>query len=547
MLKLKLILSACAVAVLGACGGSGGDNSGSSTPPTAPAPVQGAWSATSPANDSYEFLGATSVAPYSGLKTGRVFRAGQFHGLFYWALNADGSIKITQVQSSCEKRPIDLCPAASVATVAAGATAAASNAWTVSFDDNADGVADRVVKDTYTRAGLDLASLAEGEFLMSESSQFEQPLLGYRTGNQIAMRLVVLGKPVPVYGSVAAAAAGKASFAGAGEAGAVTGSANFTMTDGTVRSLPVKSWVENVVMTGGLNHGFIVEYDVRRKLVLPSDVPAASVQIGDYETLVQKRAGAYARIDKFIPAPAIKPGDRFSTFLPVDFNQAWVLNGAGNELVFTSATAGTLSHTDFHGGEYSESRTFSWERKDDGSLLLKYPSGLAVQMRFVADIKGGYSVVYTIPHPLLGTGFFQHDLIADATPILTEASLPGRYEFISSDRVTKQAITLHKDGRVSGVVGGFWFRDAASGDFVGFECIDLAGREISDYDTCYAQLNDTSKVDLVHVRRLRFLHQNGNEFLLKYNAAVYGEQFGVKNRDYLTIALTYRFVRVGDE
>ncbi|MBY0572438.1 MAG: hypothetical protein K2P84_02050 [Undibacterium sp.] len=544
--SFKPLVTLLACFFLSSCGGSGGSGSAPEAgKPLAADQIPGYWKANNKDAESYEFYQGSHTAPYVTIKSGSIFQGTQYVGMFYWTSASDGSIKMTKVAPACDLRPISQCPITGLVTAYPGNVTAEGANWKFAYDDNHDGVVDRTVSDEYKHPNVDLSSLAQGDFYLSKGEVFSSPWLGLRSGNQLGIRIEVAGQPVPLSLAVPATPSLSVTLNGAGEPSAVKTSSTFTMKDGSRLSIPIKVWTENVTLSAGANNGFILEYAFHRKVMFPKDVDPNNVDVKDFET-PQQRSASFARVDQFIHGPTIRANDRFATLLPADFDPDWALLGAGNEINFTSATEGNLSHIDFHNGLYSEHRKFSWKQKDDGRVVMSFISGLEITMRFIKDINGGYQVVYTIPHPTLGLTFFQHDLIRDNLLTLSDSELEGRYVFISTDGLTRNELILHKDKRVSGVVAGFWFRDT-NGDVVGYECTDLQEKEIADYDQCYAQLNDTSKVSYVHLRRLKFMQKNGNEFLVKYNAALYGERWGVLNRDYMTASLTYRFIRVGNE
>ncbi|MES2296358.1 MAG: hypothetical protein V4582_04915 [Pseudomonadota bacterium] len=539
---LKAALCALALAALAGCSGGG-----SSTPTPAlaagvltQAQIAGYWAPSNSANEAYEFFNSPHLFPYNGLKMGRVLRGKESQGLFFWDANSDGSIKMTKVAPSCETRPITACPVLSVANIVPSSSAG----WKLSFDDNGDGVIDRVVTDTYKQHELDLSTLPQGEFLLAKGEQFEGPWLGFRAGNQFGIRMQIANQPVPLSATIPSGPVHDIVMNGTGEASAVKSSSNFTMVDGSKKSIPYKVWAENAVLSAGVEDGFILSYELHFKILYPADVAPSSVLPGTFET-PQLRTLAADRAT-FVHGPTIKANDHFATYLPVDFDPDWSLTQSGNDLKFTSATDGVLSYVDIHGGKYSDHRAFNWKQKDDGTVVMTFPNGLSIDMRFIRELGGGYVVAYTIPDPLLGQTFLMHDLIIDNGPIMTDAEIAGHYTFISSDGVSINEINLHKNHTITGIVGGYWFRDT-NGEFVGYECADLAKHDIPDFATCSAQLDDTSKSDFLHLRRLRFLRQNGNQLLVKYTADVYGGRFTAHGRDYTTVALTYRFKRVGDD
>ena len=544
-MKFDLSKKLCAIFAIALSGCGGVEDVATSTTPSVPASVLGHWLAKNSSNDSYEFFEASNTAPHTKLKMGRIFKGTELKGQFFWVNNTDGSVSLNKVSLSCEERPIDKCPVIATASIILSIANNQESTWKISFDDNKDGVVDRVETQTFVQPNLDLASLPQGEFFMNKGELFDSPLLGVKSGNKVDVRLEIEQQPVTLSVTAPSSPSPSVSFTGAGETNAVNSSASFTLKDGTKRTLPTSVWVENVHMTAGVNNGFILEYELRKKVKFPTDLPAANVDLKGYED-TQKISASYGRIDRFVAGPKIKADDKYATFLPADFNRSWVILGAGNEVKFTSSTHGVFSHTDFNSGKYSERRDFTWSQNATGKVTLNFDSGLFATINFVRDLQGGYQVLYTLPHPTLGRAFFLHDLIVDQQAVLTENDLVGRYEFVSTDGSTVNQLTIHKDKTVTGVVGGHWFRDT-NGDFVGYECFDLLGRDIADFSKCNGLLNDPTKAAYIHIRRLRFTQRNGNDFLIKYDGNIYGAPAGIFNRDYLTAALTYRFKRVGNE
>src|SRR5437016_3915391 len=117
-INVAQILPLLLAGALASCGGGGSTSPTvtASTSTQAQAQVQGYWAPANPANEAYEFYASPDVAPYTALKTGRVMRGGESLGLFYWNSNADGSIKVSKIDTACDKRPIDQCPVSSIAT-----------------------------------------------------------------------------------------------------------------------------------------------------------------------------------------------------------------------------------------------------------------------------------------------------------------------------------------------------------------------------------------------------------------------------------------------
>ena len=542
-LKYLLLLSFFSIFV-GCGGGSGGNKSTASGTSTVAKQMVGYWAPTNPANESYVFFAGLGKPDDEGdpssLQTGRAYNGNDFVAPFYWTSNTDGTIRVTKLALGCEVSPLDKCRTTSIVTIIPGATEGAN--WKLSFDDNADGTVDRTVTDVYAQPMLNLSTLPQGEFLMNVAEQTANLELGFRSGNQVGIRMQVAGEEIALTGLIPSGATRSISFSGSSEANAVNSAYTFKMTDGLRRSLPVKVWLEQVVMSAGVNGGIIIDYELHQKIQFPTDVAPASVILNSYE-VPKKRSVIYGRIDHFVHGPTIHENDKFVSWLPVGFKYNLFL-GAGNQLKFTSPTQGTISHTDFHGGTRSEKLNFSWVQVADGTVNMNFANGLPVTMRFVKDISGGYLVVYTLP----GHSYLMHNLIIDGPQVvMTENDFAGRYVFTGSDEVTNFEVVFHKDKTVTGAVSGYWFIEP-NGTIVSYECTDIAGHDIANYDQCYAQMSDTSKVKVVYIKRLRLLNRTNNIFLFQYDAEGIGSRLGgASGDDYKQISLSYLWRRVGNE
>ena len=81
-------------------------------------------------------------------------------------------------------------------------------------------------------------------------------------------------------------------------------------------------------------------------------------------------------------------------------------------------------------------------------------------------------------------------------------------------------------------------------------CSDLFDVVINDYDICLDSFNligtSSRYTQISHIRELKFLHRDGDDFHVKYNASFWGEVLGVVGPNYITPAWTYRMRRIGD-
>ncbi|PLY40175.1 hypothetical protein CSZ94_22415 [Janthinobacterium sp. ROICE36] len=504
--------------------------------------VAGYWEAQDPASESYAFYKAPTEFPYDPVKTGRTYKAGSLVSRFFWELTSDGAIKINTVGLACDSRPLNLC-AVTGTTIIKAYGPAANAEWRLRSDSNNDGVVDADTTAKYTRKEIELSARPKGEFFLKRSDTFDLTTPGMIEGSTISLVLSELTEPVILSGTFTDGKKHHVSIA-AGEATAVAGTRTFSVGGKSLR-LPVKMWYDNVQISAA-GDGYLLEYEIRRKAQLPADVKAADVdQLEAYER-PQLRTEAFGLIDKFIPGPVINAGEKYYSFVLLDFNPDWVSGGGANTIEFSDGNHGTISHHDLIKGKYSEERQFTWSRRADGTLVYDFGFGIEVTARFIKAVNGGYQVLYSIPDPNVGMRYVVHDMVKDAPVAVTEASVPGSYVFTSSDGLTDIHMTLHKDKTVSGSVGGHWFFDT-NGDVVSFECTDLNGRELSRYEDCLNSFDHLSTSAFSHIRRLRFMHKDGQNYQVKYDASVYGERFQVVNRDYFTISWTYRWRRIGDE
>lgn len=548
--NLKLVSLFFAVSALLA--GCGGKNDDQSTQPSTKVQlfdqsVVGAWLPISADGSTYEFYSATIDEPYTGEKTGRVYSSGALKNFFNWEIQTNGSIKMKQYSPSCTSRPLSRCAVASTATIVATGESMQLAHWRIDYDDNADGVVDRSNADFYTRNDLDLSSMPEGEFFLSRHDLFQYTHSAKISGKKISIRLFDQAQPMFITADIEAGRRASIKFA-SNQANPTVFKESFAVPGVGNIQLPVKMWVDNAELRASRNDGFILEYELFRKIQLPGPVPPGmQAAIANYEK-GQKKSRSLGLINKFVQGTVIRSGDKFNTFMLFDFNLDWVNGPAGNVIEFTSGTEGILSHIDIHKGKHSERRNFKWVQRADGELALTFENNMDATIRFTKAIAGGYQVLFKVKHPTLGYQYAVHDLVAETPSAIAEKDVPGRYSFISFDGITTNMITLHKDKTVTGIAGGFWFMDT-NGDVVSYECKDLQGKQsTTSYAVCDGEFDGNhSNLSMAHIRRLRFMHKDGNSYQVKYDSAVWGADFSTVGPDYTTAAWTYRWTRLGDE
>ena len=567
---LAILLSACG------SGGSGTAHTASEvvTVSADKQQIVGYWTPSDPSGDAYEFFSSATESPFdTALRTGRILRNGNVLNTFLWDMRNDGTIVLNLSSADCPYRPLSSCPSTGTVAITASGSSTQDALWSISFDDNGDGVSDRKVSDRFHRVEIDLSTLRAGPFWLHHinNEQFDAPLQGSVSGGTLSVRLEDLDQAVTV--SAAGFTAKQATIhLDAAAQSSITVAHSFYITGSGYTDLPVKQWADQATLSASANGNYTLSYLLHRQVQLPSGVDRAQVEadngtlrytLADYEA-DQSVTRVVGLISQFVAAPAVQAGQRYYLSMELNFQKA----RAGNDLLFSSATDGVVSDTlAHHPALISEQRNFSWSARDDGSLALNFPGYGEVDLHFIKPIIGGYQVLYTLPDQGYGPAYRIRDMIRDAPPVVDASNLAGRYVFNSTDELVtgshEYSVTFHRDHTVSGAVGGYWFQDT-NGDLVGFECSTLAGQDISDYATCAASLDNPAAMSFAHVRRLRFVARDGNIFQAKYNATVYGTRSflfypptgdPVLTKKFFTapgaqpdsVALTYRFERVGDE
>ncbi|MEJ7805869.1 MAG: hypothetical protein WKG03_08120, partial [Telluria sp.] len=341
--KLKLALFCGAAALLAGCGSKSSD-----APESKQAFEQqnlvGAWMPASANGDVYEFYSATTDSPYNGLKGGRVYNAGMLKDYFSWEIQSGGAVKVTGYGPTCTERPMTKCKVASTTTITAANASATSTEWQLAHDSNADGVIDQTISANYARKELDLSVLKEGEFFLHRGETFDSPFPGVVTGNQFTIRMRELGPPITLVGQIVA---GKHKRIQIGGGAAV---AYWTELDepGKEKKLrvPVKAWVENAEIMASSNGGFILEYDLKQAVQRPDPVPDGMSDAFAALEKTQRKSRSLGLFNSFVKGPTIQAQDKYATYMLVGFNPEWVSLGAGNEMVFTSRTEGTIAHAE---------------------------------------------------------------------------------------------------------------------------------------------------------------------------------------------------------
>lgn len=507
----------------------------------------GAWVPNAAALDSYEFFSSTLDFPYTtGAKTGRTVKNGLPNGRFFWVVQGDGTIKVSNVDAACRTRPLDTCKVISTVNIVRQGASMQTAKWTMLHDDNFDGRPDRTVVDAYKRKDLDLSSMAKGDFYLKWTESFDSSLPAKIEGDVISIRVHDAGAPIWLSTKFAPGMRPFVGFPTGGEGAGVVVPREFEVKGNGFHAFPVRMWFENFAITANATGGFILEYELHRRVQTPDFFDRTLVVgLAEYE-LTRRFSKSLNVIDKFVQGPVIRAGDRFNTFLRIDFDPRITTGGGANTILFTSATDGQVRHDDPNDGKVSGHRNFKWLQKVDGSVVMTFENGVSIPVNFVKAINGGFQVLFSVPHPQYEVEYQLHDLIKETSSALNAQTLPGHYTFENSDGSTINDVIFKADGSVSGVVNGYWFFDP-SGDVISFECTTLQGNTVPDYQTCKAGFPDKSKYSYAHIRRMRFMHKDGNDYQVKYDGAVWGGSFTQPGEDYYTISWTYRMTRVGDQ
>lgn len=514
--------------------------------------IVGYWASANTENPEYEFFASAFEQDFEpSIQQGRVFEGGRQVHFFYWQLQSDGVIRLTLVDTFCNARPLSSCPAIGLVKIQATGSSLSSATWSIRYED-LHGVTTKSINNKYTRKNLDLSAFLQGEFVLSKHEVIDFPIGGEVNVNTISLWVdwskSDFTKKIKLSANIDTGTKKDVKF-GAGEDLAFYESQRFFVDGIGYQDLQVKTWYENVVLTASAGNRYSLRYEVHRKLQLPDGVIASAVHLDNFRLLI-KGSGSYELINQFIRGPILKPMDRFFTYLDAELGDpVRTFSGYGNELFFTSNEFVEARLTDNVDGAKSntDTRSYRWSQGDDGTLSLKSPES-NITMKFIKAIHGGYNVLYRYSDG----GYSRHDLIWDSASVVDEATFPGRYLFESTSGWGVLEVTFHKDKTVTSnpdSISGHWFQDT-NGDIVSFECITLERRDISNYSECIESFDRLSDMDFVHIRRLGFIHKDGDNYQLKYSASFYGNDV-IRTTDisddYLSLAWTYRWARVGGE
>ena len=246
--------------------------------------------------------------------------------------------------------------------------------------------------------------------------------------------------------------------------------------------------------------------------------------------------------DDFIDGPSLTAGDLYFTHFPSNFLTA---DGFANEVHFTDSMAGTVAFANAIDETLREEKSFDWEQDFSGKVDFYFDSAIPpTTMRFLTNIDGGYRVLFGVPDPALGTRYFIRDFIVASAPVLDSSNVAGVYKVLNTTSKPNGSflfdVTFNDDGTLVGDLAGFWFENS-DGTLQSYECYDLLGALIEDYLSCLNAI-ETNTYGFVWIRKISFIHQDGNQFKAKYNSVILSA--GVPFP--FNFAWTYRFTRISD-
>ena len=534
---------------LTACGGGGKTVDSVQEIPIVSANDQqlvGYWAAEDSASPSFEFFASPTEAPFNiSLQTGRIFESGKLVNIFYWKMQTNGLIGLSVVDASCMQRPLSQCPVVQSVAIEAKGSSIFDATWWVRFDQNLDGITDKTTTSRYKQKEIDAAQFSSGELFFTHANNrvFDTPIVGNIVNGNMAIRLDDFQFPITVTANSFASNKRRINFQNS-ENLSVDIEQEFLTSLG-YKTFTVKQWYENVGLSATANNEYTLYYEVHRKVQVPTNIDPSSVQLNAYEK-VEKKSTVVALIKSFLPSLPTPLNTKLFINMVEKFDNA----NAGNELQFFSETEGTLSYSLPFNNVPAEVKAFTWSKTEEGVLTLNFSNTGDIKVRAVQKINGGYQVLYSLPDKNYTNTYRIRDLIYDDLPVIDESILPGRYKFISISPLPNGSheydLTFHKDKRVTGVVGGYWFQDV-NGDIVSYECTNSFGQMVVHYDECVKAFDNLADFKFVHIRRLKFVFKNGNEFQARYMGSQFTGAANNGNYYYSNFPLTYRWTRMGDE
>jgi hypothetical protein len=523
--------------------------------------IMGYWMSPDSANNTYEFFSAETedfnLNP-TELKTGRILHKGTVLNQFYWNIENDGSLNLHVVDSKCNARPLTSCELFRSEKIVVRGSLGRGTIWAIELDSNSDGVVDNLIEGSYQKKSIDPSLFPSGEFFLNYYENFSVALRGNIESKKLTIEfpgvfwgVTPLSDAMPLVADLPKGKIENIEFKG-GVNTAVKYKQQLNVNGIGATEFVVKMWYDRVVMFASEEGKYSITYDVFREVQVPAGMNPDLIdqsQVPKHKT----EARVVNLIDKFIAGKPINAGETFYSLIKLDFNLNLAGDGGGNKIVFLSDGKGKVYRQDLYKNKYSEMRDFSWQQDADGAINLTFPGLGQGVVRFIKAIGGGYQVLFDLP--ITGSErrrYFVHDWIKDEGIVDMSQFIPGHFIVGSNDGTTFFEVIFHHDHKVSVSVEGvegYWFKDS-DGSIMSYQCIDLQERPVTGYDECYSMFehvgSENSKASYAHIRRIAFLHHEGNEFSAAYDASVWGGLFGIVEREYMGFNWTYRWRRVGD-
>ena len=560
----KSTLTLLTLLVLQGCGGSGSDkktngNGGQGEGPQVDtAGVYGYWQPNDESLPAYEFFSSPVEEPYtSRLKTGRIITGESVSANFYWDINASGIVTVNSVGNTCSLRPLTRCAVKDTIYMDAVGGSNISTNWNVNIDESSNGSIDDTFSGFYRKNEISFADFNLDNFYLSPriNTAFAMPMSAWIEDDQIFIeirderdlddgsdfqkRVLFSGyNENPRSGNITLGIAGVNEFDITEE---------FFVLGDSYRDITYIQSYKNAYLTQSLSGEYTLTYELSRELSPPEDVNPEDVVVFDHFEGEVKTIPVVA-IDEFVNGISVSPGDVFYGFFRLDFT---AIEKSAGELHFISENSGELRIAGII-DEAPQVRRFSWNQEGDGLINLDFADAGMVEIRFMSEIGGGYQVLYSHLREGMETDYRLTDFVEDTGVEVTAENLPGRYQIVgtvpnpNSPSTHNYEIAFYEDGSVGGFFNGYWFI-GEDGEIYSYECRDKnTGLLIAGYDACINAFSNLGDYAFAHIRKFSFVHQDGNEYKVKYVSDIYrgGELTG--ENDYETIALVFRFKRIGD-
>ncbi|MFT5725007.1 MAG: hypothetical protein ACI9JN_002130 [Bacteroidia bacterium] len=514
--------------------------------------VLGFWQSSNTQNLSFEFFdtlaGGRLRTHDESVATGKIYRSGVVIDRFFWDIETSGTVTLNIIEKACYLIPLNACTVERTATINASGNNVDGADWEVAFDNNLDGMSDQKLNDSFHRSVIDIENFTFGSHVLqtADHDYFDFPIIMEVSSTNVSVLLDVINTPISVTTDLALNEFGQIEFNNIDGTVVQTDVEVFIEEKG-YQDIVLREWYENVVLLKSIDNSYTLTFEVHSEVVLPDGVSRDSVRLEGVES-IKKYTLSGNLISEFDKGFTILPNDTYNTLIRT---RKMLLNS----VTFISETRGIASRIGIANDDIIYD--FSWSQSESGEVTLDFDNFSDLSFKFVKPVTGGYQVLYTIEDVDFGTTYSIHDFVTTANIILPELIFPGRF-IVKSDDGYSELVANFKDDNTAEfeastsdlVLGGHWFIDV-EGDVISFECTDRFGLNITDYETCLTGFSTVGDDELRtlsfgHIRRMRFLHQNGNNYVVKYNAILWGG-FGEESDDFDDLLnWTYRFVRVGD-